>query len=442
MGCAKNEVDTNDMRHRLENVGFKITDNLSDSDIVIVNTCSFIQAAVEESIDMILDVINDEYVNTNDIPLIVAGCMPSRYGEDLAGEIPEAASFVPCAKEDDIAKIACACLGLDFEAMTKKSSQTLEPSNNTSHAIEESSAGSDANGQAETFAYLKISDGCDRFCSYCTIPYIRGRYHSFPLEEIRKRVKSYADEGYKEIVLIGQDTGLWGKDLDANLDLSLLLDTLAKEFPDIWFRVMYTQPENVSDKLLDVMALHSNIAPYLDIPFQHCTESILSDMNRKGSFGEYIDLIRKARSVVPEIAIRTTLMVGFPGESDSDFEELLRFVEEAEFEYVGVFSYSQEEGTKAASFDDQVDDDEKLERYAKLRDVCDSISNVVIARRRGSKLEVLIEGVEEDGQLFGRAIIQAPEVDGITFIDLGDIGQFYRCVIEDTLFYNMEASST
>ncbi len=426
MGCAKNEVDTREMKDKLLSAGIMCTKDLDACDIVVVNTCSFIQAAIEESIDAILDVVNDDRIIAENIPVIVAGCMPSRYGEELSKEIHEAADFVPCSKEDDIVSIVCECLHIDHDSLTTNA--------NTSEATPEA-------GFGETFAYVKISDGCDRFCSYCTIPYIRGRYHSFPESQIIDNVKRLFSAGFKEIVLIGQDTGLWGSDLDGELDLSVLLDHLADKFPELLFRTMYTQPENVTDRLLKTIYDHENIASYLDIPFQHCSSSLLKAMNRNGSAKEFLYLIEKARETVPGIAIRTTLMVGFPGESEEDFDELIEFVEEAKLEYVGIFSYSQEEGTKAASMPDQIDQAEKDRRYSILRDVSDSISNLVLSNRIGSVQKVLVEGFDEDGQLFGRTTLQAPEVDGITFIDSGKVHNTYDAKIVDTLFYDMEAEA-
>lgn len=430
MGCAKNEVDTRDMKIRLYDAGVIPTDDIDICDIVVVNTCSFIQSAVEESIDVILDVINDDRIMENKIPVVVAGCMPSRYGKELEGEFPEAASFIPCSKEDDIVQVVKDCLEKSDGISRKLSSDIILNDQPTFESQNDSGL----------YAYVKISDGCDRFCTYCTIPYIRGRYHSFSTESIEKEVRKLVDNGIKEIVLIGQDTGIWGNDLEGEGDLSTLLSHLAETFPDTWFRVMYTQPENVSNSLLDAMREHDNIASYLDIPFQHCSESILKSMNRTGSTSQFLELLSQAREKVPGIAIRTTLMVGFPGETEQDFEELISFVEDAEFDYVGMFSYSREDGTKAASLPDQVDEEEKEIRLSRLRDLADSISNAKIAKRIGSDVEVLVEGIEEDGQLFGRSYLQAPEVDGITFIDEGDVSNTVKARIDDTLFYDMEAA--
>lgn len=417
------------MQERLQKAGIAVTGDLTGSDIVIVNTCSFIQAAVEESIDAILDVLNDEYISENNVPVVVAGCMPARYGDDLSRELTEASSFVPCSKEDDIVEVVRECLGTEATG-----SETISTAD-VGAQPEDASKGRD-----ELFSYVKISDGCDRFCTYCTIPYIRGRYHSFSEESIKKEVRKLVGDGTKEVVLIGQDTGIWGHDLEGEGDLSTLLAHLAEAFPDTWFRVMYTQPENVTDALLDAMREHGNIASYLDIPFQHCSSSILESMNRKGSPQEFLELLYRVKSKVPGIAVRTTLMVGFPGETEEDFEKLVEFVEDAEFDYVGIFSYSQEEGTKAASMPDQVDEGDKEARLSRLRDIADSVSNAAIAKRTGSEVCVLIEGAEDDGQLYGRSYLQAPEVDGVTYIDSGDVAAIVNARIEDTLFYDMEAS--
>ena len=430
MGCAKNEVDTRDMEQCLASAGFCIAESLDDADAIVVNTCSFILPAIEESIDAFFDISEASSIRSRNVPVIVAGCMPARFGDDLEDELTEAAAFVPCSEEHRIASVVADCLGIDLYALSEGIGKA-----------EAAQAQSEPSGEGgPSFAYVKISDGCDRFCSYCTIPYIRGRYHSFALEDIEAEAKRAIDSGAREIVLIGQDTGLWGSDLEGSPTLTDLIEALSERFPDTWVRAMYTQPENVTDRLLDAIASHPNAAPYLDVPFQHCNPSILSAMNRSGSAQEFLSLVAKAREKVPGIAIRTTLMAGFPGETEDDFEELVRFVEEAELDYVGVFPYSREEGTAAFDLPGQLDDDERTYRAERLRTVADAVSSAVISSRVGKRYPVLAEGAEEDGQVFGRAIVQAPEVDGITYIDGMCPGQVSEMTVEDTMMYDMEAS--
>lgn len=414
LGCAKNEVDSLDMAKRLASAGISVVDDVETADCIVVNTCSFIQEATEESIAAILEVSELSSVASGRAKLIVAGCMPARYGKDLEGELHEASAFVPCSHEDDIVQII----------------QELFP---TRYA---KSVAQHIDGSPS--AYIKISDGCDRFCSFCTIPFIRGRYHSFSFEQINRNVQEAIDAGAKEVVLIAQDTGRWGQDFDEPSDLSWLVQQLAQRYSDTWIRIMYVQPEGVSDELLKVMSLHDNVCSYIDVPFQHCNETLLASMNRRGSYKEYLSLIEHIRSMVPGVVIRTTLIAGYPGESDDDFDELVSFVEDAELDYVGVFAYSQEDGTRAAKMNNQIDEDTKLERAQTLRDVADSISHQRVAQRIGQELDVLVLGCEEDGQVFGRAMCQAPDVDGVVYIESSRLGQIVRTRITDTLLYEME----
>ena len=429
MGCAKNEVDSAQMADRLRDAGYAIVDDPADADAVIVNTCSFIQAATEESIEAILDAAELEGVARGTSRLVVAGCMPARYGEDLAGELPEVSAFVACDQEKQIASILDGLLG-GSHGKRETDAQTVACARNQASNLP-ASAG-------QPFAYVKISDGCDRFCSYCTIPFIRGRYHSFSFAQISAEVFALVETGVREIVLIAQDTGRWGLDFDEPSSLARLVSELAERFADTWFRLMYIQPEGITDELIEAVASHGNICPYFDIPLQHSVARLLRAMNRKGSAAEYAALIERIRERIPHAAVRTTLIAGFPGETDEDFEELYAFVEDMRFDYVGVFAYSREEGTRAYAMDAQVDDDEKAYRAQRLRDIADSVCTTRIASRIGSETDVLVCGREEDGQLFGRAMCQAPEVDGETYLDGGEVGSIVRVRIVDTLMYEME----
>lgn len=415
LGCAKNEVDSQKMAEALCQAGCVIADDAAHAECIIVNTCSFIQAATEESIDAIFEMCGLEAVERGEVKLVVAGCMPARYGDELAQSLPEVQSFVPCAKEDDIALVLSGLfpgrLGKGFADISLD-----EPS-----------------------AYIKISDGCERFCSFCTIPFIRGRYHSYSQEDIFRDVKNAVARGAKEIVLIAQDTGRWGQDFSEPSSLPVLLRSLAEAFPEIWFRVMYIQPEGVIDDLLDAIAQYDNIASYLDIPFQHANAQILSAMNRSGSGKEYLKLIQHIRSRIPNVALRTTLIAGFPGETEEAFDELCDFVEAAEFDYVGVFAYSREDGTRAAKLSGQLDEDEKEVRARKIRDIADAISYTQVASRIGSTLDVLVLGREEDGQLYGRAQCQAPDIDGVVYLSSGEVGSIVQVIMSDSLMYDMEA---
>lgn len=419
LGCAKNEVDTAHMRARLLEAGFQLSDDPACANAVVVNTCSFIQSATEESLEAVFEVAGLPNIAAG-AALIVAGCMPARYGDELAGELTEARAFVPCSREDDIATVVADALGLE-ELPTRTNAETAVG------AL-----------PSAVSAYVKISDGCDRFCTYCTIPYIRGRYHSFALADVRADVAAQVKAGVREIVLIAQDTGRWGADFEEPSSLAALVSVLAEEFPDTWFRIMYIQPEGLTDELLDAVAAHTNVCDYFDIPLQHVDAAILRSMNRTGSREEFLALVERVLARVPGATLRTTLIAGFPGETDEQFEDLCSFVEEGLFDYIGVFPYSREEGTRAFDLPDQVDEDEKNDRAQRLRDLADAVCCPRIAARIGKRMDVLVEGVEEDGQLFGRAMCQAPEVDGVTYLAKGDAGEIRSVTIVDTLLYEME----
>lgn len=421
MGCAKNEVDSARMRARLLDSDYEIIDDPEQADAVIVNTCSFIQAATEESIDAILEVAGYENVASSQAKLIVAGCMPSRYGADLEAELVEAGAFVPCADEGNIVSILDGLFHVDRSILPDQGYQSISPTE-----------------AAPVSAYVKISDGCDRFCAYCSIPYIRGRYHSFTYAEIEANVADLVSRGSKEIVLIAQDTGRWGNDFEEPSTLAHLMGALAEAFPDTWFRVMYIQPEGVTDDLIETVATHDNICNYFDLPFQHVNPTILKSMNRKGSAEAYNQLIERIRTRIPDVAIRTTLIAGYPGETEDQFDELCDFVEEADLDYIGVFAYSREEGTHAFDLPNQVDEDEKAERAQRLRDLCDDVCTPRIASRIDKRMSVLVCGEEEDGQLYGRAMCQAPDVDGVTYVSRGQVGDIIEVTISNTLLYEME----
>ena len=422
LGCAKNEVDTAHMQARLEEEGFALADDPALADAVVVNTCSFIQSATEESLEAVFDAAGLPNVAAG-APLVVAGCMPAHYGDDLAEELAEARAFVPCSREDDIAAVVAEALG--------RTLPLERPTGSSIAAVREAAP-------AAPFAYVKISDGCDRFCSYCTIPFIRGRYRSFPLADIRAEAAARVAAGAREIVLIAQDTGRWGEDLAEPSSLAELVSALAEEFPGTWLRVMYLQPEGVTDAYLDAVASHANVCPYFDIPLQHVDADVLRAMNRTGSRSGFEALVERILARVPDATLRTTLIAGFPGETDEQFEELCDFVSEGLFDYVGVFPYSREEGTRAFRLPGQVDDDEKADRAQRVRDLADAACAPRIAARIGREMDVLVEGAEEDGQLYGRAMCQAPEVDGVTYLSAGEPGQVVRVRIADTLLYEME----
>ena len=435
------------MQARLSSAGFDLTDDVESSDAVIINTCWFISEATEEAIATILEVAALSHFTSDGGQIIVTGCMPSRYKEELADELFEVAAFVSCADEENIVNIVRQVLG-------------LSPGEEVQPAFLRTTT--------SAWAYVKIADGCDRLCSYCTIPLIKGSYRSAPPEEIIAEVAGLVSGGVREIILIAQDTGRWGRDLKLDEEAPIrvfsdLLEALALRFTDTWFRVMYLQPEGITDQLLDVMAAFDNICPYLDIPLQHASARVLREMNRSGSREEYLRLLERIREKLPDAAIRTTMIAGFPGETRGDAAELESFIEEAAFDYVGVFVYSQEDGTVAGGREDQVPLRTRKARAQRLRDLADSVGFQKAAERVGLVEEVLVTGCDEDATavencdvihsrgvtgdqdaaahsypMLGRTKRQAPEVDGMVHLDRGNIGELLSATIVQAYCYELD----
>ena len=412
LGCAKNEVDSKKMADKLKNAGYLITQNHEEAELFIINTCSFIEMATTESIDTVLDFLDIK--NDRGVSVVVSGCMPARYSVLLEQELPEVDAFLPCADEDNIVDVVSSLIGLPEPSDTKINEDLI------------------------ISTYVKISEGCDRACSFCTIPKIRGRYHSFSYEQIFDDVSSAVNGGAKEINFVAQDTGHWGRDLLPQSSLADLLDKIATAFPDVYFRVLYVQPDEVTDDLLTTIKNHDNIINYLDIPFQHVSKHILNRMNRTGDFDDFKKRIKHIKSFLPDVTLRTTLMVGFPGETDENFQKLIDFVTLGLFDYIGIFKYSDEDLANSSGLDNKVDEQEATYRLNELTEVVDTISASKIREKIDTVQEVLVEGQEEDGQLFGRCFFQAPEVDGITFVDRGEIGEVVEVKITDSLMYDLE----
>jgi ribosomal protein S12 methylthiotransferase len=430
LGCAKNEVDSDRMRARLAAAHIGLTDEPATADVVVVNTCSFLTAAVEEGVDTIFEVLGMEGFVERGGKVIVTGCMPARYGGSLAEELSEVAAFVPVSEEERIVRVICDVCGCplpqDTYEVREVGADALDPGVRRTHLEDSMPIDPDdthlfLRTTDTPSAYVKISDGCDRFCSFCTIPFIRGRYRSRASDAILHEIAGLVESGVCEVVLIGQDTGIWGHDLQGSPSLSSLLTVIAARFPRLWVRVLYLQPDGIDDDLLDVVASYDNIASYFDIPIQHADATILSDMNRTGSASEFHGLICHIRERVPGAIIRTTLIAGFPGETDEQFSSLVSFLEDARLDVVGVFAYSQEEGTRAGNRTDQVPLDVREERAQALRDIADSIGFSRTALHVGEEADVLIERYDdEDGdtgtEYLGRWMGQAPEVDGLVHI--------------------------
>lgn len=430
LGCSKNEVDSDKMKARLVAAGFDIVDDPEDAALVIVNTCSFLTSAVDESLEVIFDLVNARTRDDEPTKVLVAGCMPARYGSDLSDELTEVAGFLSAADEEHVVEKVEELLGVEPQ---------VEPAHIAAYKAHTRS-------QHGPSAYVKISDGCDRFCSYCMIPYIRGRYHSFALPDIAAEVDELVEAGTREIVLIGQDTGIWGRDFDEPDTTAHLVTELAERYPQTWFRLLYLQPAGITDELLDAIADHGNVCSYLDMPLQHCDAQVLKRMNREGSAEEYLEVLRRVRGRVPGITTRTTFMTGFPGETQEQFEELLDFVDDAAFDFAVVFPYSREDGSAAAKFDDQVPEDERMERAQELLDACDAVGHAKAAAHVGQQVRVLVEGYEETTagiEALCRFQGQAPEVDGQVHVPLASadelsIGDFADVRIVDSFYYELE----
>ncbi len=445
LGCAKNEVDTDKMRTRLVAAGYGLAADVADADLVIVNTCSFLASATAESIDEIFSVLAAQEGTEHAGKVLVAGCMPSRYGDELAHELSEVAGFLPADEEDRVVEAVAQLIGPAGAAGGGAGAAAGVDGVGAADGELDAAARAGWRSREQAFAYVKVSDGCDRFCSYCMIPHIRGRYRSFPLDDILAEVEGLVDAGVAEIVFIGQDTGIWGSDFTRPDTLAHLLSEAAARFPDTWFRVMYTQPEGISDELLALMRDVDNICPYLDIPLQHCEAQVLEAMNRTGSAEQYLALAAHVRDVVPGAALRTTFMAGFPGETPTQAEALVDFADTAAFDFGGVFPYSREEGSAAAEMDGQVDEDEKLARAQRLLDVVEHAGWRRAEARVGQICDVLVEGFEETDagpEVLCRAQFQAPEVDGqvhvpVSSTDALPVGSFVRVRIVDAFCHEL-----
>lgn len=417
LGCPKNLVDSETMLGLIHEENYEITNDPSEAEIIIVNTCGFIESAKEESINTILQM--SEYKKSGSCKyIIVTGCLSQRYAEELFNELPEADAIAGVEVYDEIGSIIKRVINGERFIMLERSKPDVI------YTSKETFLPRILTTPSYT-AYLKIAEGCDNCCSYCAIPKIRGPYRSKPMEQVLKEAKALADNGVKELIVVAQDTTRYGEDLPGG---KLLLADLLKEFNKIknlkWIRVMYCYPNNFTDELIETFASLDKVCKYVDLPLQHASNRLLASMNRYDTREEVETLLAKLRKRIPGIVIRTTFIVGFPGETDADFEELKEFVEQQRFENAGVFAYSQEEGTVAGAMPNQIPDEIKQERYHELMALQAQISEEIHKDTEGQTLEVLVEGIEEDGSglHYGRSYREAPDIDGLVFIENpGDI---------------------
>ena len=424
LGCEKNRVDAEMMMAALEQAGYELKDDAALADVAIVNTCGFIEDAKKESIEEILELARLKKEGRIRA-LVVTGCMAERYREEVRREIPEADAVCGIGANGDIAAVVAQALaGEHPELFPEKCLLPLE--------------GRRVRSTPSYFAYLKIAEGCDNRCSYCAIPMIRGGYRSRTMESIVQEAEQLAAEGAKELILIAQDTTRYGKDLYGRYALPELLRRLCAVEGPRWIRLLYCYPEAITDELLDVMAAEKKIVKYMDLPLQHCSQPVLRAMRRACSRQELTALLRKLRQRIPGLVLRTTMITGFPGETEEDFEELCQFAKEMRFERLGCFAYSQEEGTPAGAMENQVEPEVRQERRNILMEQQMNIMQEWGESRVGQTVEVLVEGFDRYAECwFGRSAADAPDVDGkIFFLANGKrprLGEFRKIKITDCI---------
>ena len=428
LGCDKNLVDTEVMLGLLASRGHQMVDSEEIADVIVINTCCFIHDAKEESIQTILEMA--EYKKAGSCKaLIVTGCLAQRYKQEIIDEIEEVDAVLGTTSYDKIVE------AID-EALAGHTS--VEMTDIDALPLVESKRLVTTGGH---FAYLKIAEGCDKHCTYCIIPKIRGNFRSVPIERLLKEAEDLVAQGVKEIILVAQETTLYGKDLYGEKSLHKLLRELCKISGLRWIRILYCYPEEITDELIQVIKEEDKICNYLDLPIQHASDGILKRMGRRTSKEQLVEIIGKLRKEIPDIAIRTTLITGFPGETQEQHEELMEFVDEMEFDRLGVFTYSPEEDTPAAVMPDQIPEDVKEDRQAELMELQQEIAFDLAEEMIGREVLVMIEGkVADENAYVGRTYKDAPNVDGLIFVESEEelmSGDFARVRITGALEYDL-----
>lgn len=425
LGCPKNQVDGEALLAKLKKAGYEIVNNIEDSDVMIVNTCGFIEQAKKEAIDTILEVA--EYKNAGLISaIVVTGCLAERYQDEIIKEMPEVDAVLGIGANSDIVKTCdkalCGIVTTSFPNKCYLSINDERIISTPSH-----------------WAYLKIAEGCDNRCSYCAIPGIRGGFRSRTIESCVDEAKALAESGVKELILIAQDTTKYGQDLYGKYSLDILLKELVKIDGIEWIRLFYCYPQRITDSLINVIANEEKVCNYIDIPLQHSDKTVLRNMNRVGDGEDYRALISKMRKTIPDLALRTTFMVGFPGETDEQFENLCKFTEDVKFDKMGCFTFSPEEDTLAYDMQNQIDDDVKVRRQEVLMNKQYSITEELNKQRIGRIYKVIIDTF--DGEKYvGRSYMDSPEIDsGIIFTcdNNLNIGDFINVEITDYNGYDL-----
>ncbi len=408
LGCDKNRVDAEFMLGMLLADGMELTDDEYEADVIIINSCCFINDAKEESINTILEMARHK-TDGRLKALIVTGCLSQRYQDEIKTEIPEVDAILGTNSYEDIVNAVHRALDGTFY----ENFRTLEglPTIHTRRSIT----------TGGHFAYLKIAEGCNKHCTYCIIPSIRGNYRSVPMEELIAQAKDLVAGGVKELILVAQETTLYGIDLYGEKSLHRLLDELNKINGLFWIRIMYCYPEEIYEELLDAIVRNKKVCHYLDMPIQHSEDALLKRMGRRTNHDDLVSIIRHVRERIPDITLRTTLICGFPGETEEQHENLMRFINEMEFDRLGAFAYSPEEGTPAAEFEDQVDEEKKLDWQAEVMELQEEIIFDKNEEMKGRELYAFIEGkVADENAYIGRTYRDAPDVDGYIFINTSE----------------------
>lgn len=429
LGCDKNLVDTEMMLGLLNRDGYTFTDDEYEADVIVINTCCFIGDAKEESVNTILEMAQRK-IDGNCKALIVTGCLAQRYKQEIIDEIPEVDGILGTSTYDEISNVLKKALGGEGSVSCFHELDLL-PQTETDRILT----------TGGHYAFLKIAEGCDKHCTYCIIPTLRGNYRSVPMETLIKEAEKLADKGVKELILVAQETTLYGVDLYGKKSLPELLKKLCRISGIQWIRIQYCYPEEITDELIAVMKEESKICRYLDMPIQHASDRILKRMGRRTSKEQLKDIINKLRNEIPDIALRTTLISGFPGETEEDHEELMEFVDEMEFERLGVFAYSAEEDTPAAEFPDQVPQEIKEDRRDAIMELQQEISLYLSQSMVGKTLEVMIEGkVADENAYVARTYMDGPGVDGMIFVQTGEelmSGDFAKIRVTGAMEYDL-----
>ena len=428
LGCDKNLVDSEEMLGLLTRNGHEIVDDETMADAIIVNTCCFIGDAKEESVNTILEMAEYKKAGSCKV-LIVTGCMAQRYKEEIIQEIPEVDAVLGTTSYGEILKA--------MEAA--KAGKHFQEFKDIDYLPED--LGRRVLTTGGHYGYLKIAEGCDKHCTYCIIPKLRGRYRSVPMERLLKQAMDMAEQGVKELILVAQETTVYGKDLYGKKSLHVLLKELCKIQGIRWIRILYCYPEEIYDELIQVMKEEEKICNYLDLPIQHASDPVLKRMGRRTTKAELVEIIEKLRQEIPDIILRTTLITGFPGETEEDHQELMDFVDQMEFDRLGVFIYSQEEDTPAASMEGQIPEELKEERKDQLMELQQEISLEKGQQRVGQVVSVMIEGqISGESAYIGRTYGDAPKVDGYIFVQTGELlvtGDFVNVRITGALEYDL-----